>query len=1018
MKFFTLTALLAAALASAVVVVPFLPAAKKAAAPFALEVQLRSTVTSGAQLFYDRGLGILEADSSRVPVTAGATAGVYRLPLAAGTFRTLRFDPLECAGTIVIESLRVLTEDGRLVRPLAPANLRAVEHIASRRLIGDQLEVVVAEGETDPQLELVLDPPLRLTSLWWYIGQIVPRAAVVFATLAALLFLIDRVALVRTLGGRAARWAKAHPHRGVALVAALAVALSAYPVVLLGRSYVSPNLGTVLLYDNFPTLPGYHAAEITDVKLADVGAIMWSHIPLSMIQHRALAQGELPLWNRYNSAGTPLLAQGQSMFGDPLHLVVVLANGASWAWDLKFLVAKWLFATALGLLVLAVTRHQPAALLVTLSAPFIGFFLYRYNHPAIFSVCYAPAVLYGWLRVVEAGDRRAAALWIGGLMVANLALMNSGTAKEAYMLLVCINFSGACVLLAAAASWRARLAKLAAVAWAGTLFVLLTAPVWAAFLHTLKNAFTTYNLATAYQIQPTLLLGAFDEIFFRPLMAEDRVFNPSLNFLLLLGLLGFLATLRLHFSHRTAMALAVSTLPPLALAYGLVPPEWIVRVPFLGNVAHLDNTFTCVLLVLWSVLAGVGFATAASRLGTREGRGDLVGAGLLLFALVFGWIAFGQAAHRWILGPTFTVNQPGTVLPVSFFIWDYLAALLIACGALAWVAQRALVRQSLTPALALIGGTAIVVLLWRHGFHGESVGFETYAAHPTERVDFQARSEAMEFARTAQAAEPGRGFGLHGNFFPGWTPAYGLETIHGPDALVNPFLRDLITASGVERQWNWRLYAIPATVAKARPFFDVLNVRWYFNLPTTQPLSDPTLRLVKSADLDVFESPTAWPRAFFTDRLAGYDEPADFVAQLKAGDGRPFAAMQNPDLVAQPTLRALSRDLASRAVAPAKNYRLTENTTAFEVHATGPGVIVLTETVWPGDFRVEVNGTKRPVLRLNHAFKGVAVEAAGDYRVIFRYWPRNFTLLLGLSGLGALLLAASFVIAWRRPRTA
>ncbi len=1018
MKFFTLTTLLAAALVSAVVVVPFLPAARTQAAAFALEIRFRSTVENRAQLFYDRGNGIRESDSSHIPVSAGATAVVYRLPLPAGTYRTLRFDPLESAGTIVIESLRVLTEDGHLVRPLAPANLRALEHIASRREIGGQLEVVVAEGETDPQLELALDPPLRLTSFWWYLGQMAPRAAGVFATLAALLFLIDRVALVRTLGSRAARWAKAHPRRGVALVAVFAVALSAYPVVFLGRSYVSPNLGTVLLYDNFPTLPGYHASAVTDVKLADVGAVMWSHIPLSMIQHRALAQGELPLWNRYNSAGTPLLAQGQSMFGDPLHLVVVLANGAAWAWDLKFLVAKWLFATALGLMVLAVTRHQSAALLVTLSAPFIGFFLYRYNHPAIFSLCYAPAALYCWLRVTEAADRRASALWIGGLVGANLALMNSGTAKEAYMLLLCMNFSGACVLLADPAPWRTRLAKLAAVAWAGVLFVLLTAPVWATFLHTLKNAFTTYNIATAYQIQPTLLLGAFDEIFFRPLMAEDRVFNPSLNFLLLLGLLAFLATLRLHFRNRPAMALALSTLPPLALAFGLVPPDWIVRLPFLGNVAHIDNTFTCVLLVLWSVLAGVGFASAAGRLGTREGRGDLVVTGLLLFALVFGWIAFGQAAHRWILGPTFTVNQPGTVLPVSFFIWDNLAALLLACGALAWVARRTLVRQAVTPALALIGGTAIAVLLWRHGFHAEAVGFENYVAHPTERVDFHARSEAMEFARSAQAAEPGRGFGLHGNFFPGWTPAYGLETIHGPDALVNPFLRDLITESGVERQWNWRLYAIPATVGKVRPFFDVLNVRWYFNLHTTQPLSDPTLRLVKSADLDVFESPTAWPRAFFTDRVTGYDEPADFVAQLKRGDGRPFAAMQNPDLVAQPMLRALNRDLASRAVAPAKNYRLTENTTAFDVHATGPGVIVLSETVWPGDFRVEVNGTKRPVLRLNHAFKGVAVDAAGDYRVTFRYWPRNFTLLLGLSGLSAFLLAASFFLAWRRPRTA
>src|SRR6185503_7770251 len=150
------------------------------------------------------------------------------------------------------------------------------------------------------------------------------------------------------------------PGRAVALTAALAVAVSAYPIVFLGKSYVSPNLGTTLLYDEYPTLPGYKSREVADVKLSDIGAVMWQHVGFSMMQHRALAHGELPLWNRYNAAGVPLLAQGQSMFGDPLHLFVVAANGAAWAWDMKYLLAKWLFATGLGLTVLAILGPRAA----------------------------------------------------------------------------------------------------------------------------------------------------------------------------------------------------------------------------------------------------------------------------------------------------------------------------------------------------------------------------------------------------------------------------------------------------------------------------------------------------------------------------------------------------------------------------------------------------------------------------------------------------------------------------------
>ena len=56
----------------------------------------------------------------------------------------------------------------------------------------------------------------------------------------------------------------ANPTRAVLIVSAVAVIASAYPIVFLGRSLVSPNLGTTLLYDRFPTLPGYRSSAMTD----------------------------------------------------------------------------------------------------------------------------------------------------------------------------------------------------------------------------------------------------------------------------------------------------------------------------------------------------------------------------------------------------------------------------------------------------------------------------------------------------------------------------------------------------------------------------------------------------------------------------------------------------------------------------------------------------------------------------------------------------------------------------------
>jgi len=170
---------------------------------------------------------------------------------------------------------------------------------------------------------------------------------------------------------------------------------------------------------------------------------------------------------------------------------------------------------------------------------------------------------------------------------------------------------------------------------------------------------------------------------------------------------------------------------------------------------------------------------------------------------------------------------------------------------------------------------------------------------------------------------------------------------------------------------------------------------------------------VHSADLDVYESPSTWPRAFFTDQIDSYDQPAQLVEKIRTAGGKPLAARQASDAVAVAALVRVPHDVASRRVIPATDYRLTENTTSFRVRAESAGVVVLTEAFWPGDFRAEVNGREHPVLRLNHAFKGVVLDAPGDFTIRFRYWPRNFSRHLLLSATGLALLLASLWFALR-----
>jgi hypothetical protein len=341
--------------------------------------------------------------------------------------------------------------------------------------------------------------------------------------------------------------------------------------------------------------------------------------------------------------------------------------------------------------------------------------------------------------------------------------------------------------------------------------------------------------------------------------------------------------------------------------------------------------------------------------------------------------------------------------------------------ALGWSARRAIAGGRLSPALTLIIATAIGTMLWRQALHARSAGFEDFVVRPAVRAPINAKSVAVDYLREATRAEPARGIGMRGNFFGGWTGVYGLESTFGPDALVNTYYRELTgMLPGVERAWEWRLYLEPQNVAVARRSLDALNVRYYLDYQSDQGMMGRALKLIKTADLDIYESPTAWPRAFFTDRIAVYDIPAQFVDQIGKGDGRPFAAAQRSDLVtgAGATLNQLSRELATRTITPATAYKLTGNTTSFNVRASGPGVVVLSETFFTDDFRATINGQAAPVVRVNHAFKGVTIDAAGDYRIVFRYWPKNFSRDLALAGLGALLLAGSLFVALRRARVA
>lgn len=1006
MRISGIAACLALAAAS---VLPSRPWAAPRGSSWRLEATVESDRAGLVQVYYDLGGGMSEELSVVRPIEPGAPR-LLRFALPGGTIRKLRFDPLDRDCRMTISGVRIVDGFGRTAAAISPGQFEPFFQIESARVSGAELHVVTSPGGMDPQLFIRLAAPLKIptTPVWAAVGE-------AFAAALAALFILERAwrSPALRLGERLrALWegARARPALAVC-AAALAGTLAAnYPVVFAGRSLVSPNFGVPLLYGQNPWLPGAQSADIGRSNGSDVAAVLWHHLPLSTIERRALLHGELPLWNRFDSTGSPLLGQGQSCVGDPLQLLPVLANGAAWSWDLKLLLAKWAFAFGVGLCAWRSFRSLPAALATAASVSFIGFFVYRINHPAVFSLCYAPWILWCWMGLADSGGARPAVLWLAALVGANWVEMCSGTAKEAYLLLFAMNFTGACVVLACARPARARLGLLLGAAAAGGVFAMLSAPVWYIFLRALGVSFTCYNTPLAYQLQPGMLFGLFDEAFYRPFQESHWVVNPSANVFILLGLLWAGVRWRTVLANRAALGLLAAALAMLALAFGVIPPALVMRVPILGNIQHIDNTVSCALIVACAVLSAAGWAEAWGRLGTSEGRREAVAVLVLLVAVYAAYLGTAQTVMR----SGYWQDTWGALVRLPAFIHGYGLSLLAASALLLWALHRGLARGRATEATLVLGLAALGALHWREGQH-LATGFPEYVVVPPHRVNLMAPSPAVEAVRSRDGG-PFRVVGFGNDMLPGWSIVYGLEGICGPDALVNTYYRDFMDTAGVPRVWDWRYMVEPDPLARVKPVMDVLNVRYYLGYHLDRRPDAALLKPVASEDMDVYESASAWPRAFFTDRVAVYRDLPQFFSWLRSGDGRPFAAIQQSDWAQLAPAPRVPGDIAGRRVVAASDYALGGNTTSFTVEATGPGFIVLTEAYEKDNFHLTVNGERARYLRVNHAFKGIYVGRAGTYRVSYEYYPRGLMMSLELSGAALAILALAVAGALFLPR--
>ena len=977
-------------------IVAFVPFLTKAAGGHSnyLAIEMDSDVPSVLQVYYDIGAGLREPYSVSVPLSQGRHE--YALALPRGTYRMIRIDPGLGPGRYKIEDVSIRRPDGSIFQQIPMSAINPAFQLSLIERTPEGLVVESPPGSNDPQLLYVPAVPIPISGfkgdeVWlfrWLLTYWLVGVLIVVVLERALRPVAPTVA--RALMA-AVHWSGAHPKRAVLGSAALATVVATYPILFLHRSQFSPNNGGLpMLYDTVPVLPGSQDTITEDVRGTDVAAMMLAFVPYTAMQRHALSFGEVPLWNRFNAAGRSLWGQGQTFLLDPLHWFALADRQRGL--DLKSVAHRFVFAVGVGIAALALTGSCAGAVAAAGAAPFVGYFTLRFNHPAVWSLTYAPWILVGWLSLIKAQNRAQMARAAVLLAVASALVLLASPPKEALVMVAGCEAAGCLALLAgglrtretgSVSVWQ----QLGFAAAAGTAVMMVTAPDWLLFLDSLRGSGNSYEAPRAVFAPlwtlPAILLGSFSYVIIVP-----TLYAPALPLLATAVVMpGDLLR------RRATVALLSVALCLLAVGFGLFPESWLIHVPLIANIYQIHYTTIATAVVLLSVVCAVGFESLLAASWPR----------ILLLILV------ASVAAVWIVRTVASVATD----PVE----PWLVALLLISAAGLPLAVLA-VRQSRGRVLPVVAAVSLGALtLVPGGFHIETgmPALDRLVGQPRLRVDLEMTSPAVDAVHHV-TTEPWRTIGIGNVLFSGSQALFGLEGIGGPDALFVNEYEELVNAARIERPWpggrfgGWWMQVNSPDVARLAPLLDLLNVGFVLAPLNQNPTGLIELPFQPSDRVKVFRRPTAWPRAFFTDAVDTYREPRELLEDV-AKHRTPLAAVQLTDGTAIEATRDLRA--ASHQFVAAIRYKLTTNTTSFSVRASGPGVAVLTETFIPDDFRATLNGQPVPYFRVNHAFKGIAIPSAGEWNVTFEYRPHHWTLSLAIAAAGVLLIGTLSAFGWK-----
>ncbi|MEM4230394.1 MAG: YfhO family protein [Candidatus Pacearchaeota archaeon] len=686
---------------------------------------------------------------------------------------------------------------------------------------------------------------------------------------------------------------------------------------------------------------------------------------------------KLPLWNPYNFAGTPLLANHQSAPFYPLNLLFFLLP-FSLSWSILIVIQPLLAGIFLFFYLANLKLNKWASMLGSVTFSFSGFFISWLEWGTVLhTALWLPLILLSIDKIFFYFDK----ILNGKHKIANINFKNKKLLG--WSLIFIFSFISSF--------------------FAGhlqTFFYLFLATFayligrWLQYKKIFKFLFVfllfyfLFFILTFVQWYPLLqfiLLSArdTDQIswqnsgWFIPwhhliqFIAPDFFGNPStLNywgewnygeFLGYIGIFPLIFSLYSLFFRRDRKTLFFGTIFFLSLIFAL--PTIFAKIPYIFKIPFISTSQPTRLLFLvdfsLAVLASFGFDYF---LRTQKKKEIFYPISFISIIFVFVWlfVYYGEAISKNLTFNNLLVAKRNLLLPSLIFILSFLSIL--------FFSSFYNKNKKINVIFLVLILSLTVFDLFRTGLKFIPFTKKDYLFPQTKTLSFlQKQGGIFRVMSTDSRILP-----------PNFSAMYKIHSIDGYDPLYVQRYAELIVASERNRADTKAPYGFNRIIAPynySSKIINLLGVKYILSLSDIE--DDKLVKVFQEGETRVYENKNVFPRAFFVQDVETAQNKNEVIKRMfeKNFDPKDTAIIE--------TSLGVNRNPPPRWMkGRVEIIAYSENKVVIRVENEGDGFLILTDTFYPS-WTAEIDGMKTKIYVTDFNFRGIVVPK-GKHKIVFK----------------------------------